>query len=272
MTKGSTLTRANKVIGIEIDRRFQPLLDHVQEAYGNVDIVYDDVLNISLDSLFRQYPKEAEWQIVSNLPFHISEPFLSQIIDAPIENAVLIVGEQLARKMSVEDPEDIEFSKTSLLTQTFFNPSLITSLGRDSFYPKPRTNAAIVVLDPKDKRELLNKPFWSMVRNLFLSDRGSSTVAHVLKNSLNSVDNNGQTLSKPESNRRSRRNDRNLLRQLARDWDVSDSSRQYVPKRLSGNNISRLNIPQSILSRPFSGLNNQDIRILVKSLREHYGQ
>ena len=54
-------------------------------------------------------------------------------------------------------------------------------------------------------------------------------------------------------------------------YDVSDSSRQYVPKRLSGNNISRLNIPQSILSRPFSGLNNQDIRILVKSLREHYG-
>lgn len=258
--------RANKVVGIEIDRRFRPLLDHVQEACGNVDIVYDNVLKINLDSLFKQYSKE-EWQVVSNLPFLISEPFLSKMIGVPIESAVLIVGEQLARRMLVEDPEDLEFSKTSLLTQTFFNPSLITILGKDSFYPQPRTSAAIIVLDPKDKRELLNNPLLSMVGNLFLSERGSSTVAHVLKNSLNSVDDHR---SKPEHNRRSRRNDRKLLKQLARDWNIADNGRQYVPKRLSGIDISRLNVPQSILSRPFSGLNNQDIRMLVKSLRDHY--
>ena len=263
--------RAKKVIGIEIDRRFRPLLDHVQEVCGNVDIVYDDVLNINLDSLFKQYPKDTEWQIASNLPFHISEPFLSQIINIPIQSAVLIVGEQLTRKMFAEDLDDLDFSKTSLLTQTFFDPSLVAFLGKSSFYPQPRTNSSIVVLNPRDRKELANNPLLSSVSNLFLSERGNSTVAHVLMNSLNSVDNRGQTLSKPESNPRSRRNDRNLLRQLARDWDVSDSSRQYALKRLSGNNISRLNIPQSILSRPFSRLNNHDIRILVKSLREHYG-
>ncbi|MBU0570364.1 methyltransferase domain-containing protein [Patescibacteria group bacterium] len=97
-------SRAKKVVGIEIDPKFQPLLNEIESAHPNVEIVYGDVLSVNFGKIIKSRSEETVWQIVSNLPFHISEPFLSQIADLPIENAILIVGEQLANRMQIDDP------------------------------------------------------------------------------------------------------------------------------------------------------------------------
>ncbi len=211
------------------------------------------------------------WQIASNLPFHISEPFMQKVIDLPIESAVLIVGDQLARRMLISSPYDHEFSRLSLLTQTFFEPSLIASLSRNLFYPQPRTDAAIVVLNPREKREFECNLGLAILRNLFLTERRNPTVIKIIKDSKRGEENN-PTLSKTESHRNERRRSRQELRQMARSLQCGYGQIEELKRDFGKEEVEKLNLPEEILNKPFSRLDNQEIRILVVALRARYGQ
>ena len=176
--------RARKVVAVEIDQRFKPLLDDVQITHPNVEVIYKDAISLNFGKIVKAGFLRGNWQVASNLPFHISEPFMQKLIDIPIESAVLIIGDQLARRMQIDNPDDSEFTRLSLLTQTFFEPSLISRLGRDLFYPQPRTDAAIVVLNPRKKREIESNPGQAILRNLFLTERRNPTILKVIKDSV----------------------------------------------------------------------------------------
>lgn len=99
---------------------------------------------------------------------------MQKLIDIPIESVVLIIGDQL---------------------------------GRDLFYPQPRTDAAIVVLDPREKREFECNPGQAILRNLFLTERRNPTVIKVIKDSKRG-EGDHSLMSKPESHRYARRQSR----------------------------------------------------------------
>jgi 16S rRNA (adenine1518-N6/adenine1519-N6)-dimethyltransferase len=262
-------SRANRVVGIEIDRRFQPFLDEVQSIHTNVEIIYKDALTVDLRKIIGGKLKRKAWQIISNLPFHISEPFLTKIIDLPIENAILIVGDQLARRMQIDRPEDLEFSRTSLVVQTFFKPVALAHISKGSFYPRPSTNASLLALYPRDKREFESNPRRRILRNLFLSERANPTVVKVIKESIGSG-RSRSTLSKKERHRLERRQLRQELRQLANGGPFY-SEKGCEKGVLCSTEVDRLGLPRDILSKPFSRLDNQDLRILVAALKKRYG-
>ena len=262
--------KARKVVAIEIDQRFKPLLDDVQISHSNVEVIYKDAISLNFGKIVKTGFLRGDWQVASNLPFHISEPFMQKLIDIPIESAVLIIGDQLARRMQIDNPDDPEFTKLSLLTQTFFEPSLISRLGRNLFYPQPRTDAAIVVLNPREKREFESNPGQAILRNLFLTERRNPTVLKVIKDSRRG-EGNHSLMSKPESHRYDRRQSRQQLRQMARNlqYGYSESEKQGD----TGNGeVNKLNLPGELLNKPFSRLDNQDIRTLARALSVRYGQ
>lgn len=262
-------TRAGKVVGIEIDRRFQPLLDEVQSARPNVEIIYKDALAVDFRKIVNGGIIRGAWQIASNPPFHISEPLLTKIVDLPIEDATLVVGDQLARRMQIVNPADSEFSKTSLITQTFFEPTVLSHVAKSSFYPQPRTDATIVALYPRDKRELERNPGRAILRNLFLSERKNPTVAKVIKESTSSGESK-PTLSKTENHRLERRQSRQEMRQLTHDWQSGMGLEHGRNNSTRGSEVDKLDLPQDILSRPFSRLDNQDLRVLTAALKKRY--
>lgn len=262
--------RARKVVAIEIDQRFRPLLDDVQADHPNVEVVYKDAISLNFGKIVKAGFLKGDWQVASNLPFHISEPFMQKLIDIPIESAVLIIGDQLARRMQIDSPDDPEFTRLSLLTQTFFEPSLISRLSRDLFYPQPRTDAAIVVLNPREKREFESNPRQAILRNLFLTEKRNPTVLKVIKDS-NRSEGKHSLMLKPESHRYDRRQSRQELKQMARNlqYGYGESERQ---RDMGNGEVDKLNLSSEFLNKPFSRLDNQDIRILAKALRVRYSQ
>lgn len=212
---------ANKVVGIEIDKRFSPFLEKLKARHKNIEIIYKDAISLDFNKLIKQNDSRP-WQVASNLPFHISEPFLQKLINLPIKNVVLIIGDQLIRRMQTLNLESHEFTKLSLLTQTFFDLKLVAHLEKTSFYPKPRTNASIVILTPKFKNKIESSFYTLIIKNLFLSERKNPTVIKVIKNTLNGKARMG---------------------------------------------INDLRLPNTILSKPFSKLSNQEIKVLLEVLR-----
>jgi len=251
--------KASRVVGIEIDKRFKPALDELRAKFKNVEIVYQDALAVDFERYVTEDRSAGEWQVVANPPFHISEPLLKKIAGLPIENAVLVVGDQLARTMQVDDPASGKFTKISLLSQGFFHIQSLAEISKKSFCPPPRTEATAVVLTPREKVEVRSNPGVSIVRKLFLSEHQNSTVAKVINEAIGE--------QKESSHKTNRRKVKQELREYVARGGFPEEGK--YPGRVFTEN--KLDLPERILSSPFSKLDNQDIRALAKALKDRFG-
>ena len=123
------------VIGIEIDTNLKPSLEEVKKQYQNLEVIYGNVINMYI-------PKCSK--IISNLPFSIIEPFIYKLIRCDFKEAILIVGDNYANGVINGDKNNL-----SLLTNAFFEVKKIGDILPDSFLPKPRTKASILILKHK---------------------------------------------------------------------------------------------------------------------------
>lgn len=260
--------KARKVVAIEIDTRFKPFLDAVQADHPNIEIIYGDALLQDFRKIASIERRESGLQIVSNLPFHISEPFMQKIIGLPVESIVLIVGDQLAERMRADNPSDYGFTKLSLLAKTFFELRFVSDLKCSFFYPEPRTDTSLVVLYPRAKKDYECHPGLAILRNLFLSERRCPSVLKVIKESKVGTPNH-RLMTKEESHRYDRRQVKMELRRGNVDACGDESESDGETRVLS--EVKRLNLPTEILNKPFSFLDNPEIRVLASALVRRYG-
>jgi|GEM_PF-1320341 len=273
--------RAGSVIGIEIDERFEPALESIQKRNPKIRFIFGDALRVQLGSLIG---RNEEAQIIANLPFHITEPFMYKLIDLPISNAVLILGDNVAREF--EEPEaSIGFGKLSLLCQTFFDIRTLAHVPRSAFYPQPRTDAVIMEFNPKEKKEIQASPSDYIFAYLFRKAGKYGLVVNEIKQALieASQRRGSSDLSKQELHRRDRSNVRRELKQFlgeynnSRDISVFSNSNRgrgevIVSQPQALYIIGRMGIPESVLRKPFFRLDNQDVRELTAAVRGFYSR
>jgi 16S rRNA (adenine1518-N6/adenine1519-N6)-dimethyltransferase len=268
---------AGNVVGIEIDKRYAPVLDAIAETRDNVEIVYGDALTFPWDKHNpRRNSSESGLQVVSNLPYHISEPFMRRLITLNVDNAVLVLGRRLIEEMTASQPEGPNFGNLTLLTQAFFTTESLATLGRDDFMPAPRTESGIIKLTPRDLRDEPLSKRDHVFRALFLSERKGPSVGSVLKDSLMVYESTvaKRSTGKREKNRSSRRQSKQDLKQLAYehgrdqglDEEVVSQDRLVQGQRRIIDWIQDKGATQDMLQKPFRLLDNADIRRLAKAL------
>ncbi len=271
---GLLAQRAEKVIGLEIDRQFQPLLDRVQAEHKNVEIVYTDAVR-SIDRYTGGFHPFSDVQIVANLPFHITEPFLTKTIGLGVSEITLLLGDKVAEEIT-ESPDSLGFGKLSLLAQTFYDTSTIASVPRDAFYPQPRTGTSIVAFYPKSKREINSSRSNAIFARLFKNASKSGLVINEIKQALVEQGSGHGTLDKHESHQRDRAEVRRALRDMREfgDYGRGNGDRRdglILSQSHALDMISRMGIPDSTLRKPFSRYDNQEIREIALAVRKYFG-
>jgi len=161
--------RAGKVYAIERDPKIVEIL-RSEYDWGNVEIIQGDALRV-------EWPRFNK--VVSNLPYRISSPVTFKLLRGDFERAVLMYQLEFARRM-VAKPGDRNYSRLSLMAQARANVELIERVGKGAFWPRPRVDSAVVVIEPKPRHERieLNE---NLVRALF--QHRLSTVASALRKS-----------------------------------------------------------------------------------------
>ena len=134
--------RARKVYAIERDSRIVNILKK-EYNWSNVEIIEGDALKID----FPQFDK-----IVSNLPYQISSPITFKFLKHDFKMAVLIYQLEFAQRM-VAKPGDKNYSRLSVMVQAKADVDLVERIGRGAFYPKPKVDSAVIVMEPKPKDE-----------------------------------------------------------------------------------------------------------------------
>lgn len=161
--------RAGKVYAIEADSRVIEIL-RTEYSWPNVELIEGDAIKV-------------EWppftKMVSNLPYQISSPVTFKLLRYDFERAVLIYQLEFAERL-VARPGERNYSRLSLMVQASAKVELVERIGRGAFWPKPKVDSAVVVIEPKPKSERIELDE-NLVKALFQHRR--STVASALKKS-----------------------------------------------------------------------------------------
>jgi 16S rRNA (adenine1518-N6/adenine1519-N6)-dimethyltransferase len=278
--------KAGRLISYEIDERYATILNQITQKYKNTKITYDNFLNANLEGILDKYSKKTRGkddenmsQVVANIPYHLSEPLLKKLAPIDIHSAILVVGEKLAREMTCKSEEDDYFGRLTVLSQTFFDPSIITMINKNSFYPIPSTESALVYLPKRSETELRKNKYAFIFSHLFLTASKSPTIRNVLKESLvkySEVSRYG-TLSKNEFHKAERRKVNNYLNRKVEELKNTKDTQTVFQDfdKLGGTitqeqakiKIENMNLSNLILDKPFNLLDNSDLRKLSQALR-----
>jgi len=137
----SIAQNAGKVYAIEIDERFGPILEDLQKKYKNLEVIFGSALDVKWPDVNK---------VVSNPPFSILEPLIERLIkEKRIKICSFIIGEKYYQRCTgVKD----RTTRTSLMTQAFFDTELVSKVDGDKFFPRSREKSVIMKLLRKDKK------------------------------------------------------------------------------------------------------------------------
>jgi len=136
---------AKYVYAVEKYRQFEPILRAKFRGRRNVEILFDNVLDIRLPPFDK---------IVSNLPFSICEGLLQKLALSDFMLGALIVPMSFAQTITAR-PGDPKASKLSIFTSAFFEMKVEKVVEPDAFFPATDFRCALLKLMPYDTKDMM---------------------------------------------------------------------------------------------------------------------
>jgi 16S rRNA A1518/A1519 N6-dimethyltransferase RsmA/KsgA/DIM1 with predicted DNA glycosylase/AP lyase activity len=133
------VARASKVIAVEKNEKFLPLLMERFSKVVNIDVMLGDALTIHLPVFD---------VLVSNPPYAITEALIHRLERMYFRAASLVVPSTIAKALFANRGE-LGFTRLTLETHLFYNVEVVSEIKPESFFPEPKTGTSIVVLKPK---------------------------------------------------------------------------------------------------------------------------
>ncbi len=136
------------VVAVEKDSRLAEFLRDrlLERGIENVTLVNDDVLRFRFEDVADSFGGSI--QVIGNLPFNISSPFLEKLINtkAIVTRAVLTFQVELGRRL-VASPGNKQYGAMTVLVQYHARVSPLLEIPRKAFYPPPKVESIVVELD-----------------------------------------------------------------------------------------------------------------------------
>jgi 16S rRNA (adenine1518-N6/adenine1519-N6)-dimethyltransferase len=124
-----------QIIAIEKDRIFAKALERIP----GVCIRCEDALDVDY--------AELQGQIVANLPYHITTPFLAKIIPLHrnFSSATLMIQKEVAERI-LAPPGSKTYGSLSVFVQFYTTPTYGFTVEPTCFYPRPKVKSAVIQL------------------------------------------------------------------------------------------------------------------------------
>ena len=140
------------------------------EDYKNVEVVAADILSYRFPALpaGRQVPS---YKIVANLPFNIASAVIRKFLEAknPPKEMILTVQKEVAQRITANPPK---MSVLAVSVQLYAKTNIVSYISKNSFYPKPKVDSAILKIIPRKRFSLLQKDlFFKIVKAGFRAPR-----------------------------------------------------------------------------------------------------
>jgi 16S rRNA (adenine1518-N6/adenine1519-N6)-dimethyltransferase len=159
------LKTAGKVIAVEKDKRMAEILKDNFKDYKNLEIINADALKIfNLQfSIYNQFSitkfLKNKYKVVANIPYYITSRLIRSLLETANqpELMVLLLQKEVAQRICAR-PRSAErgsppkgaapMNLLAVSVQFYAKPEIISYISKDSFWPKPKVDSAIIKITP----------------------------------------------------------------------------------------------------------------------------
>ena len=144
--------RANKVCAVELDKRLAPILKQTVGQFDNLEIIWDDVLNLDVPSLVEEKFHGLRPMACANLPYYITSPILTALLEADcFDSVTVMVQKEVAQRIEAK-PGTEDYSAFSVFCQYYAEPEILFDVPAHCFMPQPKVTSAVIQLKVRKER------------------------------------------------------------------------------------------------------------------------
>lgn len=149
LTRALLLEGAERVVAVERDERFRPILDRLSSASdGRLTVIYDDAMAVDLASHAGEHA-----QIVANLPYNVGTPLLVgwlQVEPWPpwFDGLTLMFQREVAQRITAQ-ASDKHYGRLGVLANWRCETHLMFDVPPNAFVPPPKVTSSVVHLRPR---------------------------------------------------------------------------------------------------------------------------
>jgi 16S rRNA (adenine1518-N6/adenine1519-N6)-dimethyltransferase len=135
--------RATRVIALELDDSLYRVLSERFASASNVAVLHANALSFDPCEHFA-----GGYKLIANIPYYITGQLLRHFLETRCRpcRLVLMVQREVAERM-VAKPGGLSLLGVSV--QVYATPKIVARVPAGAFYPRPKVDSAIVVLEPK---------------------------------------------------------------------------------------------------------------------------
>lgn len=148
LTRALLESDAGKVVLVEKDPRFLPLLAELDDGSGRLAVVEGDALKVREAALV-----EGPAHVVSNLPYNVGTALLIKWLTGPwTPHALTLMFQKEVAERIVAAPGDDAYGRLAVIAQAVCEARLVMHLPAAAFTPPPKVASAVVHLVPRADR------------------------------------------------------------------------------------------------------------------------
>ncbi|MBQ7912744.1 MAG: 16S rRNA (adenine(1518)-N(6)/adenine(1519)-N(6))-dimethyltransferase RsmA [Clostridia bacterium] len=145
-----TLTRAlaeaaKKVYAFDIDRDLQPVLAETLAGLDNVEVIFRDFSKLDL----KEFEAEiGEYAVVANLPYYITTPLVTKLLEESdkVQGLSVMVQEEVADRFCAKENTP-EYGSITAAIALKGVAKIVKRVPRTLFYPRPNVDSAVVKIE-----------------------------------------------------------------------------------------------------------------------------
>ncbi len=144
--------RAKKVCAVELDKRLEPILKETVGEFDNLEIVWDDVLNLDIAGFVQEKFGSLRPMACANLPYYITSPILTALLEAEcFDSVTVMVQKEVAQRIEAK-PGTEDYSAFSVFCQYYAEPNILFDVPAHCFLPQPKVTSAVIQLKVRQQR------------------------------------------------------------------------------------------------------------------------
>lgn len=166
--------KAKKIIAVEKDKELCEILQKIliDQRINNVEIVNADILKYKIEN--------NNYKVVANIPYYLTSPLIRMFLESENKPSeiILMIQKEVAQRICASPPK---MSLLAVSVQFYAKPEIVSCVSKNSFYPVPKVDSAIVKITPQTAPEIDTKKFFGVVKRGFASKR------KMLKNNISGI-------------------------------------------------------------------------------------
>ena len=154
--------QCKQLYAIEIDPLLSKYLN--DKNINNLNIYNNDILK------WEPADKTKKYKIIGNLPYNISSPIIFKFLNENYWNTMVIMVQKELGDRIIAHPNSKNYSRISIMSQTFCDVAKQFDISNNVFYPKPEIQSTLIKFSKKNINLNFND-FSNLIKQAFKQRR-----------------------------------------------------------------------------------------------------